>query len=146
MEILPEKYIKRISKNLDKYNITLEDFMLKFKYCGGDEGRHLNYYNLCYPGVKLQDHKDECICGHEIERNRYITDNNKIIVLGNCCIKRFVVSNTRTCDGCNKPHKNRKVNRCNDCRIGICDNCGNKCRPQYKTCYKCYKKVENIII
>ena len=35
---IPEKYINKIKNNLDKFNISINDFQNKFKYCGGDKG------------------------------------------------------------------------------------------------------------
>jgi hypothetical protein len=34
-------------------------------------------------------------------------------------------------------HKNRKVNRCKTCRIGVCDKCNRACDKRYPTCYYC---------
>ena len=59
-----------------------------------------------------------CICGHDISENCYITDGNIIIVLGNCCIRKYLPKTQcgRTCRICKQPHKNRKNNICNKCR------------------------------
>lgn len=140
MESLSTKYITKIKESLLEYGVTLEDFVNNFKYCGGDDGSHLNYYKLNYPGTKIPNHTDKCICGHHIQKNCYIQYNRLILVLGNCCIKRFVKNSNRTCERCNEPHRNRIVNRCNDCRKGVCDGCGKRCKPQYPTCWNCKKK------
>ena len=91
----------------------------------------------------MPSHKDNCVCGHYIEENCFITNDVDIIVLGNCCIKKFLPENksSRTCEKCKEPHKNHIVNRCNDCRYGLCDKCNIKINPKYKICAKCDTKI-----
>jgi len=113
-----------------------------WKYVGGDNNRHKKYAKLC--NVEIQPHVDYCVCSHKIKENCYIkkicpeNNNDEIVVLGNCCIKKFIPKSGRTCDICTEPHKNRVVNRCNKCRIGRCDICDNDCSEVYKKCYKCH--------
>jgi hypothetical protein len=133
----------RFMKGLREHNITnkeIEDG--EWKYCGGDQGSHLNYFKLSVQKNKKDTemplHVDKCICGHHIEENCFITNGDRIIVLGNCCIKRFVPKSTRTCSECGEPHRNRVVDRCNECRIGICDGCGRDIDIKYKKCYRCF--------
>jgi hypothetical protein len=130
---LTDKFIK----GLEKYNLTFDEIK-KWKYCGGNMNRHYNYFKICFKNNDLPDKVHECVCGHHIKENCYITDGVEILVLGNCCIKRFVPKNSRTCQVCGEPHKNRVVNRCNDCRKGICDKCDKRCSESYKTCYNCF--------
>ena len=131
---LTEKFIK----GLKNYNLTYNEIKNNnWKYCGGRRGRHLNYFNLCCKNDDLPEKINECVCGHYIEENCYITDGEQILVLGNCCIKKFIPKSSRTCEKCGEPHKNRVVNRCNNCRVGICDECDNKCDESYKKCYNC---------
>ena len=158
------KLRKQCLNGLACYNLSYDDIVNdNWKYCGGDSGRHLNYFKLVYPDRKLPDKKKECICRHDIIDNCYITDENQILVLGNCSIKKFIPRSTRTCERCNAPHKNRIVNRCNackylklckvccvyyassmhenlcgDCSYGKCSKCMKKCNPDYKLCYKCH--------
>jgi hypothetical protein len=111
-------------KGLKNYNISYDDIRAnKWKYCGGDTGRHANYFRQCFPlDVYTLDinHEDHCICGHYIVENCFITnDEDEILVLGNCCIKKFIPRCTRTCELCKIPHKNRKDNKCNTCRIKL---------------------------
>ena len=125
-------------EGLEKYGLTYDEIKnSRWRYCGGNKGRHLAYYKLCYPKDDLPEQTNECVCGHYIDENCYITDKESLLILGNCCIKRFIPKSSRTCDACGNPHQNRKVNRCNTCRMGICDMCGVLCNPQYKMCYKC---------
>lgn len=131
----------KFTNGLAKYKISFEDIKNgKFKYCGGDKGRHLNYFNMAYKDWEKPEYDDTCICGHKIIENCYITDGEYIIVLGNCCIKKFVPKSSRTCEICGKPHKKRIVNRCDDCRKGICDICNKKCNKDYTKCYNCGTK------
>jgi hypothetical protein len=139
---LSEKFIN----GLMKYNLNLID-LVNFKYCGGDSGSHKNYFNLFFQGAQENkpNHVNHCICGNRIKINCYITNAAQILVLGNCCIKKFISKSGRTCDTCGEPHKNRKVNRCNTCRTGVCDLCDGVCGKRYKTCFVCSRKKNNDI-
>jgi len=129
---------ERFMKGLSNYGLSYETIKKSgWKYCGGNSGRHLKYFKLSCPNDDLPEQADECVCGHHIEENCYITDGIEILILGNCCIKKFVPKSSRTCEICEKPHKNRIVNRCAECRVGRCDGCGKYCDESYKKCYKC---------
>jgi hypothetical protein len=136
---------KKFIKGLKNYNLTQEDIINNnFRYCGGDNKSHLNYYKLIFKEKKLPDKKCNCICGHDISENCYITDGNIILTLGNCCIKKFLPKDKsgRTCEKCGNPHKNRICNLCNICRYGKnCAKCGiekNMNYIKYELCYNCY--------
>jgi len=132
-----------------KYNLTHKDLIEQdYKYAGGtpDENnpRHYNYWNkikLQKPYLKMPDIITECVCDHKIKNNCFIINkNDDIIVLGNCCIKKFIPKSGRTCGKCGESHKNRKFNLCNDCKIDACNNCGeDKEQDYYKFCNKCYR-------
>lgn len=121
----------------EKYEMKIED-LNNWKYSGGDKGRHKNYWKLVFGKLELPEKEDKCVCGHKIKENCYITnkENTELIVIGNCCIKRFMKNSGKTCEECGKPHKNRLVNKCNDCRG--CLRCGKECSP-YKYCTECFK-------
>ena len=114
--------------------------MTSWKYCGGNRGRHLNYFNLCCKDYELPELVNKCVCGHTIEENFYITNGTQILVLGNGCIQKFITKSSRTCEDCGRPHKNREVNKCNKCRKGICENCHEECNYKYTKCYDCVFK------
>ena len=102
------------------------------------------------------------MCDHPIVENCYISkdfDINTLLIIGNCCIKRFVKSSSRTCENCNAPHKNRSLNYCNDCKEYIkrgftekCVSChtlnkrlskSDKCEScNLGFCFTCNKKVD----
>jgi hypothetical protein len=136
----------RFKKGLkDNYDMDYETIKIDWKYCGGDTGRHLNYYRLCYKKAKLPEHHNYCVCGHFITENCFITDNKQLLVLGNCCIKAFLVKNGRTCEDCGNSHKNRIINKCNDCKnkekYKYCSVCKCEKHPnyiKYSRCYNCY--------
>lgn len=128
---------KRFINGLKEYNLT-KDEIINWKYCGGNKGRHYKYFKLSCPNDDLPECTNECVCKHYIEENCYITNGEEILVLGNCCIKRFISKSGRTCELCDEPHQNRIVNRCNDCRVGVCDKCSKECNPKYKLCFQCY--------
>lgn len=158
---LPESQLnlsEKLIRGLKKYNLTLND-LRTFKYCGGDGGgipesdeeevkktRHSNYYKLMFGNKDFPHRVHNCICGHEINENCYISDGNQMLILGNCCIKRFIPPELsgRTCELCKNPHKNRKYNLCNDCKVTYkrCDGCNEYFefrRKSHKYCLDCYK-------
>lgn len=135
----PSDKESRFIEGLKDYNLTIEEInKSKWRYCGGDFNQHLKYYNLCYPGSELPSKELECVCGHDIKNNCYITDGKELLVLGSCCIKRFKKNCSRICEDCGNNHRNRKVNRCKDCRKGKCDYCNISCDKSYTTCRDCY--------
>lgn len=107
---------RRFENGLKRYNISPDDLKENWKYCGGDRGRHLNYYNVVCPGEDPPNNEARCLCGHRIKENCYITDGNFILTLGNCCVQRFLQKTTRSCEVCGCAHRNRKDNRCKKCR------------------------------
>jgi len=75
---------------------------------------YLNYFHLFWgKEYELPEHTNKCVCNHSIEENCYITNGNKegVLILGNCCIKKFIPKSGRTCEICDEPHRNRVVNR-----------------------------------
>jgi hypothetical protein len=128
----------RFIQGLKNYDMTYDEITsTKWKYCGGNIGRHLNYYKLCWKGRTLPEHTNKCVCDHDIDENCYITDGETILILGNCCIKKFIPKSTRTCERCGAPHRARIVNRCDTCRLGTCDVCNKPCDRFYTKCYRC---------
>jgi hypothetical protein len=132
--ILYKRFLSGL-KNI--YGLTFEDIK-DWEYAGNDTNGK-KYYSLRFPkSTKLPDYEDKCICGHFIINNSYITDNKRILVLGSCCVKSFMPTGLkRLCSKCHSPHRNRKINKCNDCRIGYCDICNTTIDANYKTCYSC---------
>jgi hypothetical protein len=111
---------KRFIEGLKNYNLTYDEIVNgNWKYCGGRSGRHLNYFKLSCKDEELPEQVNECVCGHKISENCYITNGEEILILGNCCIIKFIPKSSRTCEKCESPHKNRKVNQCNRCRSGV---------------------------
>lgn len=129
----------RFIEGIRRYNLTLEEIQ-HWKYCGGDQKEHLRYFELFVKTnpLKKPPWKAECTCGHAIKENCYITNGKDIMTLGICCIKKFVPNSGRTCEMCGNGHRNRKVNRCNECRVGKCDGCHKTIAPKYKLCWSCF--------
>ena len=120
--ITPDELSERFKRGLENYDLTLQEIIESgWKYCGGDNGRHKRYWILVF-GVNepLLHHEDECVCGHSITNNAYICnrDQTEFLVLGSCCIKRFIDNGCRrTCSRCGTPHQNRRDNYCKKCRV-----------------------------
>jgi len=134
-----DKFVKGLK---DKYDLEYQDVKSNWKYCGGNKTkRHKNYFKLLYPEYDFPTYDSTCVCGHCIIENCYITDGKEFLILGNCCIKAFLEKSGRTCELCGEPHKNRKVNKCNNCKIKYCITCEKEKNPlyiKYKRCYDCY--------
>ena len=129
-----------------KYGVTREG-LSTYRYCGGDtQTHHRNYFKLCFgKDAPTPPYENECVCGHFIEENCYMRDaQSNIIVLGNCCIKRYMPMCFRTCDKCGARHKNNKVNRCNECRRGKCDKCGRDCSTSRRICSACRRNARKV--
>lgn len=134
-------------------------------YSGGSDGRHFRYWKLRTKGEDPPPPTNHCVCGHFIKENCYIENASdpsdiKLLILGNCCIKRFLPKQVsgRTCGSCRAPHRNRKDNFCNECRtlrknahraarealalVRRCASCENPVQKRrdgqyFKRCYPC---------
>lgn len=159
------RFVNNLKKlGFDYYNDVKENWI----YCGGDGGKnskssHLNYYlGHFIDKIIIPPKTNKCLCEHHIVENCYISspDLTKTLAIGNCCIKRFIKKSGRTCEDCGATHKNRKFNKCNECKIKKCKNCNKKiykrkdnycnlcrsihcitcnkkCSYKYDECYKC---------
>jgi len=141
----------------DHYGLTVQELREFFKYSGGDgnkdcddsyesvrASRHLSYWRMTRGSEPTPTHRNQCICSVKIKENCYIVDTRNrdvIVIIGNCCIKRFcsVDKAGRTCDKCEARHRNRKYNLCNECKPPVgwlkCEECNEPCKKQYTLCY-----------
>ena len=157
-----ETYLNKLCDALFIKGLNYEDVKCTYKYSGGSNGdkRHENYFFKCMPTASVPELVEECLCGHAIKENCYITkdfDISTLLILGNCCIKKFIDKSTRTCEICYKPHRNRSHNFCNDCKKEYlkCVGCKKykKMRKDDRVCYECrlrpciqcHKKYEILI-
>jgi hypothetical protein len=133
--IADKKWREKIKGTLmDDYELGVDEFIKNFKYTGGDgrrygthddyeknrrANRHYNYWMMTRNQL-FPPHKEYCICKTPIMENCYAVDKRdkeKLVCLGNCCIERFLGDSAkRTCERCEKPHRNRKDNFCKECR------------------------------
>lgn len=158
----PSKISLQFIKGLEEYGLTMKQAKYDFKYIGGDgkisrslylkflhkeitkttltRNSHLNYWLTTNPNTPLPDKTHNCICGHPIIENCYIENihSKEILILGNCCINRFVEKKGRTCKICGASHKRRLIDRCFDCSVGVCEKCETPCNPYYKRCHQCH--------
>jgi hypothetical protein len=47
---------KQFIKGLQEYNLTFDDIQ-NWKYCGGNQKSHYNYFKLCYPNKTIPNTK-----------------------------------------------------------------------------------------
>lgn len=166
---------ERFKEGLKKYNLTQEEIIKSgYTYAGGKIYNHklrILQYNKYFllSGIDAPEDKKKCICDHKILNLFYIhsKSDDRTLILGSCCIKKFIPKKNRgktcsdcgephknikvnkcndcrpkknkgkICSGCGEPHRNRKVDKCNDCREWICSVCGDTCGWGYYKCYNC---------
>jgi len=162
------KISRRFIEGLQKYNLTYDE-VKDWKYCGGQGEEKLTleeqlvhkkhrsrieYFRLCFPGRELPIYRDKCICGHDIKDNCFITNGTDILVIGNCCNKRFIPKCKKSCERCGQFHKNKLNNLCNNCREEdrikeeelnkICAKCSINNSAEYETlCKQCLEFERN---
>lgn len=121
----PEKENRYHRKFMEKLiaNSKTKNPLQEWKYVGGNSGRHARWYQNLYPDCSCPPSKNVCICSHPIIENCYIQNihTDSILIVGNCCIKRFLPleNQGRSCPKCKEPHRNRNDPWCDDCRGGI---------------------------
>lgn len=136
-----------------KHNLTYEEFNANYKYGGGDFGSHWTYYQK-HMKFKLPNNELECVCGHKIQHNCFMYNEveDKCIIVGSFCIKRFAYNKGRTCEVCGKSHRNSKYNRCNECKVKVCVKCKVPISKEvilryptskYLRCKKCLREYYN---
>jgi hypothetical protein len=133
--------MNKLEKGLREMGLSIEELMNNYTYIGGNCRDGLKRWERLYGNEELPEPVDECICGHNIVDNRYLINKEcEIIVLGNCCIKRFLPKDYKMikCKECGASHQNRKVDYCNECRLNYCGNCGKEKQGFYLLCSKCY--------
>jgi hypothetical protein len=155
-------YFRNFCDNLDALGLTYAEVKRDYKYSGGTNGPHKNYFDLCFPMNTKPEKKRYCLCDHFIKDNCYLSkdfDIDTILIVGNCCIKKFIDKSSRTCEHCNAPHKNRSLNYCNTCKEYVkrgytekCLSCNSLSRSLSKTnkcdtcnkgsCFKCNKNID----
>jgi hypothetical protein len=102
------EHLDSFVKGLLDYGFTYQHVKATFYYCGGSKGRHLNYWRQRYKNTPLPESESKCLCGHSIVENCYITDGINLFVLGNCCIKKFIIKSGRTCSKCGRNRRNQR--------------------------------------
>jgi len=107
---------KRFLTGLNKYELNYEDIKNNWYYIGGESGQHLNYFKRNYKNDILPDHNGNCICGHKIKNNCFISDGEFVLSIGESCINKFIPKNEKICSTCGIRHRNRKDNNCVKCR------------------------------
>jgi hypothetical protein len=128
-EVFPRVYCldsEEWTSKHEEFFTTLQNYKISekkvetslFRYCGGDsEPCDINYYRMIFPGYPFPIKQKKCVCGHDIQKNCYITNKNKTIlaILGCCCIKKFWGKKVRQCEVCDKIHTSRTLNMCKPC-------------------------------
>ena len=128
---------RRFYNGLQNYNLTKEEARGWF-YCGGDnpesksQKQFRNFVKFFGHGA-TPPHVRYCICCHRTNTHCYITNLNQsnvqnirsvrnrdgimlpVIILGDCCVKRFTDGTKLKCERCNE-----FIERINKCAIPLC--------------------------
>lgn len=121
---------KRFITGLKKYRIEYEDIKKNWYYIGGESGHHLNYFRRHYGNEEIPQHNNNCICGHKIKNNCFISNGEYVLSIGESCINKFVPKKNKICEDCGKKHRNRKDNLCLVCRKQL--------KRDFKKCLICF--------
>jgi len=139
---------KKFENGLITHNLTPD--LLKsqgWHYTGGFHktrpSRHENYFKMIFgKTAPLPEFEHFCICNNRLQViNCFISNRTRRrrLVIGSCCINRFIKKKNRTCSNCGDTHQNRKDNLCNDCRhtYSLCQTCNIVIKKKFTNCYKC---------
>lgn len=171
-----------------KHHIRYDTLVNNFFWCGGNivhtatnAKGELVYDD--YPVQVFHKHFDDtkmptaskCVCDQPLKYPHFITnakaipghkEKGIILVIGQTCARNFgLLPSKKQCRNCNAPHRNRRNNYCNACRLrrkkcsvckaflGIdttakycyahlpkmhrCLTCNKRCLKKYKKCYSC---------
>lgn len=126
---------KKFLDGLKRLGFTYEEFIDNWKYCGGDFDGHLIVYRALYPEWNICPHSSYCICGHFLKNNCFVTDGESFLIIGSCCINRFLPR--LKCSICKCHLKNSTYSECDSCREFNRCPCGKSIEKIYKKCYSC---------
>jgi len=159
IEINEKIYKNKIIEGLKKKNETIDSLKKNYEYIGGNFGEHLEYLQsrlLCeqYDNYDINGFihdtmENNCdICGRSNKKKLCIWNvREEIISLCFPCNKymKIIENKAKMCDDCGEPHKNRRDNYCNTCRLKVeCDECEERkeCTKShgYNRCNECIKK------
>lgn len=140
----------RFKLGLEERGIKYQDLMTDWKYVGGDGGSrgnsmknyqmkkiHQANYKFNYGDNDYPPLDEECVCGHYIQENCYLArkdDISTMMIVGSCCIRRFMGSDTMK----------RKCIKCDantQCKNRICG----KCEDKVELAHKRYKQKKNAV-
>ena len=121
-----EEIGKRFLEGLKNYNLTADE-VKDWWYCGGGHTTQIERHRILadlfrshFPDSDYPELEENCVCGHPIQENAFITNGEQLLVLGSCCVKRFTNSGTkRVCKNCKQPWKGDPKRFCKKCRYNV---------------------------
>ena len=104
---------RSLNEGLCKIGLTPSEVKMGYIYIG--TSKDSEYFII--PNQERPKHVNKCVCGHKIIENCYLRSlaDGHTISMGNCCIKQFI-NRGRVCEDCGASHRNRKNNKCSECR------------------------------
>ena len=128
----------------EEKDTVIETIETKWWFCGGrdtrieldindDEGeaaslspkvleRWEKLWKYYFPTTPMPEAVNTCVCNKSgLRYNVFITDGKEVIIIGRICLIQFLPQqakrmNSKRCERCMKPHKNRKDNHCRECQ------------------------------
>ena len=102
-----------LNEGLCKIGLTPSEVKMGYIYIG--TSKDSEYFII--PNQERPKHVNKCVCGHKIIENCYLRSlaDGHTISMGNCCIKQFI-NRGRVCEDCGASHRNRKNDKCSECR------------------------------
>jgi len=122
--------MNRFLKGLQELNLDPYYVMKNYVSVGGDgysripqyekkNQNHINEFKANFGNKDFPRYTNRCICNHPIMENCYISkdfkDYENIIIIGNCCYRKFINNKDRKCENCDLVRKSRS-NLCADCK------------------------------
>jgi hypothetical protein len=131
-----DKFINGLIKlGYDSYDIINNWIFL----CDNGKKFEKKKWDCITNGAKIPKYSNNCICGHYIKKQCYISnrEKNKFLIVGSCCRKQFMSCDSLSiCLNCALEPREKKCDYCFDCKLIMCS-CGKKKKMGYKLCYQC---------
>lgn len=121
IEILHKRFVKGLKEDYGMTDEEVKKVEDEWVYCGHrtkDEATDTKgLFKQYFPNIPIPDFEPSCICRKCLTKNNHwITDKHEVLIIGQCCKDMFIKHRLRSCNRCDKEHRNRKDNYCHDCR------------------------------
>ena len=133
----PDRAERKIStkflNGLWRHEGLKHDDLNDWQYGGGDYREydgykaHAEFKRQFILACPWPEYKTSCVCDTVIIYNHFVANRarDRVIVVGKCCIDKFLGPNRKRCEVCYNPHRKRGRNLCDACikKHGVCSDC-----------------------